>query len=305
MSEIITREEWLEKRRNHLGASEVAAILGEDDKRGPLHVYASKVHGYSIEDNKVLKYGREMEAPIATIYADETGRPVRDPGSTLYQYHPDIKWLAATLDRETEGTEENPSPSTGTGALEIKNIDIPGLRPEEWNADNEEIFPFVIQNQIQMACAGFEWGSVTGKFPYYNLCWFDQLKDEEFLEATYPVLEEFWDRVLRKDPPPADSLPGTLDVCKRMWKNETGETVSLDADWLAMADEWEQAKSEARKADKTAKSLEAKLRAEMKDNTFGLLVDGTILTLKTTHKKGHVVKPSTHRTLRRSRPKGK
>jgi hypothetical protein len=32
----LSREEWLAKRRNYLGASEVAAVLGEDPRRGKM-----------------------------------------------------------------------------------------------------------------------------------------------------------------------------------------------------------------------------------------------------------------------------
>ncbi len=134
----LTREEWIEERKNHLGASDVAAVLGVDPRRGPLAIYEAKTTGYSIEDNKILKYGRAMEGPIADLYADETGRPVVNPGATTFQYHPDIPWLAATLDRETAGTEKFPSPANGSGALEIKNIDIPGLSTDEWNPENEK-----------------------------------------------------------------------------------------------------------------------------------------------------------------------
>jgi len=300
---ILTRKEWLEERRNHLGASEVPAVLGVDPRRGPLAIWHMKVNGYTIEDNKVFKYGREMEAPIASMYHEETGRVVIDPGATKFMYHPKYPWLAATLDRITEGCEEHPAPADGPGALEIKNIDIPGLTPEAWNPNTEKCFPFVIQNQIQIACAGFEWGCVTGKFPYYNLAWFDQLRNDDFLEAAYPVLEEFWERVKYQDPPEPDELPNTIDIVKSMYPTEEGTTIKLDFDYLNIADDWEQAKHTVNRAKEDANMYEAKLRAALKGNTFGLLSDGTVLSLKTQKRDGYTVEPTEFRVLRRTRPK--
>jgi putative phage-type endonuclease len=297
---VLTRDEWLEQRRNHLGASEVPAVLGKDPRRGPLAVYHAKVNGYTIEDNKVLKYGREMEAPIANMFKDESGRPVIDPGATKFVYHPDIPWLAATLDRETAGSDEYPAPADGPGALEIKNIDIPGLKPEEWNPKTEKVFPFVIQNQIQIACTGWEWGCVAGKFPYYRLAWFDQLRNDNFLEAVYPVLKEFWDRVQNQDPPPPDELPDTINIVKSMYPTESGSTIKLELEHMNLADEWERAKATANDATKEKKKCEAKLRAALKENTFGTLPDGTVLSLKTTKRNGYFVEPTEYRTLRRS-----
>lgn len=302
----LTLEEWMAERPNHIGGSEVAAILGVDPNYGALSVFEKKVTGYSMDDNKVLKYGRLMEEPIASMYADETGRKVVNPGSTLYQYHPKYPWLAATLDREQWGSEEYPAPEgcEGKGALEIKNIDIPGMSPDDWNPNNDEIFKFVIQCQIQAACAGLEWCSLAGKFPYYDVEWFDMIRNDEMLEAIYPILEEFWKCVQTRTPPPVDILPETLNVCRRLWKKEEGTTIPLDKEDMDLINEWEREKHKRTKADSKAKQLETRIRYKMKSHTFGTLPDGTLISLKTTKKKGHIVPPSECRTLRRSRPKG-
>lgn len=295
----LSRSEWLAKRQGHIGASEAAAAIGKDLRYGPLHVYEAKITGYSMEDNEVLEYGRDMEQPIAKLFKRRTGRTVHNPGATRYHYHPEYPWLAATLDRKTWGNKEYPAPAKGAGAMEIKNIDIPKLRPEDWTPQNEAMLPYIIQNQIQMSCAGLEWGCVCGKFPYYNLCWFDQLRNDDFLEAIYPLLGELWDRIQRRDPPQADELQDTQNVVKRLWKNDVGTTIDLsegEQDWVGIADNWEKEKETSKSSAAKAKSIEAKIRAKIKDNTFGNLGDGTLFSLKT-DKGGK-------RVLRRFRPRG-
>jgi predicted phage-related endonuclease len=312
----LSREEWLAKRRNYLGASEVAAVLGEDPRRGPLAVYEAKITGHSTEDNAWLQYGRDIEGAIANFYAAETGREVRDLGATSIAVHPDIPevrdlgatsiavhpdipWLSATLDRQVWRDSES------SGPLELKSIDPFGakIRADEYR--DEPLMHHVIQNQMQMACTGAKWGAIGALFPGYQLTHVDMDFDAEAFEAAYPILEEFWDRVQRKDPPPPDQLPGTLDVVRRLYSNEDGTTVAIAPETFETVELWEAAKARKNTAEKEAKQLEALIRAELGDATFGQLGDGTLLTLKTTHRKAYTAKASSFRTLRRTRPKGR
>jgi len=297
----LSREEWLAKRREYIGASDAAAILGADPRRGALAVFESKVTGYSSDDNKWMKYGRDIEGAIANMYSEETGREVIDLGATTITVHPDLPFLGATLDRQThKEMDEGPH-----GPLELKSIDPYGAKVYPDQFAEEPPLHMLIQLMIQMACTGASWGSLAGLFPGYNLQWVDRERDDKFLSAALPKLEEFWSRVQRKDPPPPDHLPGTLDVVKRLYSQEDGTTIALDAEDLQLVDAWEMTKERARMAGKDVKEMETVLRAKLQDATFGVLTDGTLLSLKTTKRSGYTVKPTSFRTLRRARVKGK
>lgn len=298
-----TREQWLEERKNHIGASDCAAILGADPRRGGLAVYESKVTGYSQPDNDWMRFGRDVEMAISNLYEAKTGRSTIDGGATTIEYHPDCTFIGATLDRRTWGSEENPAPFDPViGPLELKHVgDF--SRSKEW-AENPPL-NYQIQLQIQMACTGATWGCLAGMFPGYQLAWVDIERDDDFLEAAYPILERFWKRVQDRDQPPVDSHRD-LEVIKRLHPAESGETVALDAEWMNVANDWERAKEAEKLAKNEKKEIEARIRAEMGDATFGALHDGTSLTLKTTNRKARTttVAASTFRTLRRTRMKG-
>lgn len=303
MNEKNTRAEWLEKRRTLLTASDVAAVLGVDPRRGPLAVYADKVLEAEDEEGAdYLAFGREAEGAIAGLYARRTGRPVKDLGATVITPHPELPWIGATLDRVTEGTEEHPVPGTGPGPLELKNVGLHGARPDAWAADPP--LHYQIQLQVQIACLGAKWGCLAGMFPGYGLGWRDWPRNEQFMSAALPVLEEFWARVQRRSPPPPDTLPGTQAAVKRLYPRESGTTIILDAGLREIADQWEAAKKAERDAKKTKRECEAQIRAEIKDATFGDLGDGTLISCKTVSRKEHVVKASASRQLRRFTPKG-
>ena len=296
---VLSWEEWQAKRREILTASRAAAVLGAHPTRGSLSVYEEMTTGHSLEDNAWLKYGRDIEGAIANMYSAVTDRVVVDRGATTIAMHPDIPWLGATLDRETARD------GSGYAPLELKSIDPYGAKIYPDQFAEEPPLHMLIQLMIQMACTGASWGSLAGLFPGYNLQWVDRDRDDNFLNAAYPKLEEFWQRVQRKDPPPADHLPGTLDVVKRLWSAEDGTTIALDAEDLQLVDAWEATKERGRKAGKDAKEMETVLRSKLQDATFGMLTDGTMLTLKTTQRKGYTVEPTSFRTLRRARVKGK
>lgn len=301
------REEWLKQRRNYIGASDVAAILGLDPRRGQMHVWASKVHGYSEKDKRSMLVGRLTEKLIGKIYNIETDRDILgdEDAETSICVHPDFPWLGATLDDVTQGSDKYPAPFEDVGPLELKNtsgfVNVQGawkrIKPHEW----EEFAPMAyrIQTQIQMACLGSQWGSLAALFSNNTLAWFDMERHDRVLNAIYPKLETFWKLVETKTPPPLGELP-VLDVVKAVYNEETGETMEFTEDQEKVVLELQELRSSISASEKVKKALEAEVRVYMKDKTFGKIPStGTYVTLKTTHRKGYtrVIKPGKFRTL--------
>lgn len=288
-------DKWLREKRTVLGGSEVPAVLGVDPRRGPLDVYTDKVRGYSNEDKDVFFIGHVLEDPIGRIYERMTGRDVGNVGATEIQRHPDIPWLGVTLDRITWGSESNPAPGDiwTNGPLEIKAV--ASIWDSSWSDDAP--LHVEVQNQTQIHCTGAAWGSMTGLIGGVQLRWYDQLRNDAFLEAAFPVLDEFWQRVQRRDPPPL-SGPKSLEAIKRLYAQEDGQTILLDDPAMAVTvTSWERTKVLRDESKERAKELEAELRAIMKEASFGALPDGSYLTLRTTRRKDG----AEYRVLRRHR----
>lgn len=312
-----TQDEWLDEKRRCIGSSDVSAILGESPFAGPLSVYATKVLGYTQGDKERMVYGRLMERTVSKMYKWKTGRETFDYEKTArtIQYHSQIPWLGVTLDDITTASEEHPAPENyqGTGPLEIKTSSGWSYTDGNWHRVNKHDWaadpPLYnqIQLQMQIACIDSMWGSLTALFPDNELTWSDQVRNDKFLEAAYPHLEKFWARVQRKDPPPIDELPSSLDIAKQIYKDETGESIVLSDKQEELVKEWAslgEALSESKKLEKRRKHLEAQIRFILKDATFAEIPSlGKYLTLKTTHRKGYVVEATEFRTLRLSKNK--
>ena len=178
-----------------------------------------------------------------------------------------------------------------------KFIDI-----QQMSGQYYQLFPEFLeklQNQVQMACSGAPWGAYAGMvggtppLRYGDIDW-----NQNFFESALPHLEEFRRRLKENDPPPVTSSR-CLAPIKALYPHDSGATVTLSEEYRELAEQWEKAKSDKKRAEDEAKEIEAKLRAAIGEATFGSLPDGTTLTLKTTEREGHTVKPSTYRTLRR------
>jgi predicted phage-related endonuclease len=91
-----------------------------------------------------------------------------------------------------------------------------------------------------------------------------------------------------------------LDAIKRIWPVANDITVLLGDDHTRLINEFEQVKDDIKQCEIRKSEIEAELRYEMKDATFGALPDGRIVTLKTTKRAGYTatIEPTEFRTLR-------
>jgi putative phage-type endonuclease len=301
VSEDKRREEWLAERRELITASDAAAILGEDPRRGEHAVYLEKVFAVEPEESVLMRRGRRHEAAIAEEYAEQTGRPVRALGDFVITRHPSIPWLAATLDRVIEPTELAPAPPgcSGPAPLQIKL----GLGSAKAWQDEAPIY-YRVQVQIEIACYGSSWGALAGLLGPGPLDVSDERRHDGFLEGALPLLEQFRDRVRRREPPEADGLPGTTEVIKRLFgRHGNGETIALDHEALGLADELDAAKAAARDAGAIVQALKNKIRARLGPATHGALPDGSFLSLDERHRGAYEVEAVDYRALRRWWPK--
>ena len=68
----MTREEWLDARRNGIGGSDASAILGINPSSSPLKVYLDKIgKGEEPETTEAMRQGTDLEAYVAERFRSE------------------------------------------------------------------------------------------------------------------------------------------------------------------------------------------------------------------------------------------
>src|ERR1700759_1282691 len=91
------RATWLAERRNGIGSSDVAAILGVSDYNTAVHVWHDK-RGTLVDDaGEAALWGHLLEEPVAREWARRHRSVVQRVGLVA---HVDEPWRRATLDRQ-------------------------------------------------------------------------------------------------------------------------------------------------------------------------------------------------------------
>lgn len=299
IEEYPDRDAWLAARMRGIGASEVGAILGYDPWRSPLSVYADKRGLVESEpQSEAAELGLALEPVIAARYAKLTGRVVVDLGPYIILRSKEHPWLGASLDRLAFREDG------ALGNVELKSALSPnGTR--DW--EDEPPLRHQFQAQTQMLVAHLTWASLTALLAGPRTVFADLAPHDKAREVIVRATYDFWVRVEKQDPPPADASSATTEVLKRLYPRPVpGTTIALPEE----AAEWDRRRLAAIVALKAAEQekdeTENLLRQAIGDHEAGRIPGGALYTNKAQTQPAYTVerKECTFRVLRRSEKKG-
>ncbi len=288
------RVTWLAERRKLLTASDVAAVLGEDEYRTPLDLYVEKLMGredepLSIDDPRF--WGTKLEQPILRIVAEYYGWDY-EPGGELLRsrVHPHI---GATLDSEVDRRD-----GVGWVPLEGKTTRM----PRGWNEEEGELPTRVlIQAQSQALVCRVPVVPVFALLQGSRPCLIDVHASIAFHAVIVEQTEEFMSRLPRLDPPPTTASDRDRRALERLFP-EVGQTaVRLPAEAVEYTREIFELGAQIKRLESRRDELRNMLRASIGQATYGLLaepVDGKACwRWQTQDRAEHVVRASSSRVL--------
>ncbi|MAH47133.1 hypothetical protein CMI37_15000 [Candidatus Pacearchaeota archaeon] len=281
---------WLAARKKVIGASETPAIVGEGYAgSGAWSVWYSKVYGDELEETldpdtvKRLRRGRFAEEFILKMFEAETEIQVT-PGGMTIRYHPDYPWIGATCDGIAQGITP----------VEAKLFDR--SQSPEWR-DGDSPVKHQIQLQQQMQVTGADKGYLVGWDGSSNLQIREYERDDRFWDAVMPRLIEFWECVKSQRPPGIDwPSIATKRALATLHPKDNAKGIMLPKNTSTFADALDAAKRVQKNTKEVIAELENKLRAVLGDAAYGLIGDGTAVTLKTQSRKNTV--PELHDSVR-------
>lgn len=271
-------EPWLRARKLGVGGSDVAAICGLNDWKSAFETYLDKVgdhpDGLSIPDNDKMKWGRLLEDPVSDETARRTGCVHVKP-SYLFQ-HRDIDWALVNPDRIViDPTRPDP------GVLEIKTC--AQWMGEKWGPDGSDspATYAVFQAVHAMDVLDVQWADVAVLIGGQDHRCYRIERDMELVEMMRAYVADFWDRVLRRDPPPVTGAASDTDLLQRLFDAVEGKSVLLGDDAEQLVSDYNVA-HRALKAAEEAKSLAGnQLRQMLGDGEIGVNAQGNqIVTWK-------------------------
>ena len=179
---------WLEERRKGIGGSDIAAILGLSPWKTAYQVYQEKRKEVaSWKGNKTTDWGKRLEPAIRQWYSDLTGRSVRLPEKILY--HSKYNFLLASLDGFTDDERivEIKTAQWGKGWGEPGTSEIPDY--------------YTLQVQHYMIVTGFKVADVPVSIGGGSPELYEVSADKELQEMIIEAAAEFWQRVVKGNPP--------------------------------------------------------------------------------------------------------
>lgn len=226
----MTRTEWLDARRQGIGASDAAAVCGVSPWATPLHVYLDKVgelpHTPEPTDGP-LYWGLRLEDVLAEEYERRTGRTVRKPVDGFLD-RLSLGWQRATPDRIVMDDGR---------LLQLKT----SLHGKDFGEQGTDEIPeyYALQVTHEMIVTGADTADLAvliggNDFRIYTVHFSDALAT-----ALTRIERDFWDRVERRDPPPPDwSHPETPRLVELLHRDADGVNVDLGDDAHALAREY-------------------------------------------------------------------
>lgn len=266
--------EWLEERRKSLGASEVAAVLGEHPYMTPLSVYRSKLGVDDEFDPELAFFGHDAERTFIGWLAEfrpELGYAV----PAFMARMPEHPWLHASFDLDllSNGSRFRPRAEKHEAFVQVKSAH---QLARDW--DGNELPRYVwIQVQAELAVSGdgYAWVGLVRGGRKGALIRVD--RDQDFIDKyVFGYCRTWWVEHVEARVEPAPMILGELPA------SVAGETIAGSDLILETVDRWQVAKSDARALD--AEADELKLAIGLYMGTAETLTDASgnrIATFKT------------------------
>ena len=214
-----SREEWLEHRKNGIGSSEVATIVGLNPWETPYQLWRRKQGLDPAKDETfAMKAGHYLEDAVAHFWSDATGKQIIKWSATDWlikniekpylQVSPDrTYWLDDGRGRQNKGILECKTTQ--------KSIDGDDL-PKHW----------FCQVQYQLGVAELEQGSLAWLCSGREFGYKDMDLVPDFFGWLVEEVDRFWtDNIIGKQEPSTQSVQ---DVLLKYNRHTAGKIVEVD-----------------------------------------------------------------------------
>ena len=210
------REDWLKLRKNYIGGSDAAAIIGLNDYQSPYALWCEKMGiAPEFEGNLRTRIGTEMEPIIAKLFEEETGKKVRNCNFSLV--NDKYPFAICDVDRMVVGED---------AILEIKFTSSMNLKHYK-NGD----YParFYVQCQHYLAVTEKQKAYLAVLIGNSDFKVFEIERDDNEINALMDAESTFYGYMANNTPPPMDGSQSTKNALNALF-SETPEEEPEPAD---------------------------------------------------------------------------
>lgn len=265
------RAAWLAERRQGIGGSDLAAIMGLSPWATPVTVWLDKTGRQPPqEENEAMRIGRELEDFVARRYTMETGRTVQRYNTMLHD-----GCLLGNLDRLVV----MPGEKVASHKQEIRTDTLLECKTSSCEWDGE--VPLYYQTQVQHymgLCPALKMADVAVLFLWRKHFEIYRVeRDQAVIDHIQRVLREWWERHVVNDemPQPTNEID-----CKLLWsRSNPGKSVMASDTIAAQIDRYRDLKKAEKQIKDEMAQAQSKIFAAMGDAEA--ICDATGKTLAT------------------------
>ena len=221
-TKLMSREQWLELRRNSIGGSDAAAACGQSPWVSQLALYCDKMGLIpDRETNESMRRGTYLEEYVAQRFMEETGKKVRRDNSMWCDE--EYTFLTANVDRVIVG--EN-------AGLECKTMN--DYSANDFDFESGEIpVQYYYQCQHYMMVMGWDYMYIAFS-TNFKFIWLKIDRNDTFIDTMRLQEADFWyNHVVKHLRPEADGSESSMEILEDLYPEETRDSVmTFDFDAL-------------------------------------------------------------------------
>jgi putative phage-type endonuclease len=212
-------------RTTFIGGSDIAAIIGVSPWKDAHTLYLEKTGELppDPEESKAMRRGRILERAIGQLYAEDSGRVVGFVDALAPHGTRKESPLPAVVEdghRRAQIDAWEQFDGDVWIPLEIKSASE--FTRGKWGPTGTDDAPtyYCTQNHWQIGLSGAPFGRIVALLGADDLRVYTLERDEVVLKFLRDAADEFWQRVLKRNPPPVDyQHPRATEMLSRLFRN--------------------------------------------------------------------------------------
>ncbi|MFZ3194492.1 MAG: YqaJ viral recombinase family protein [Moraxellaceae bacterium] len=282
----LSRDEWLQLRKQGIGSSDAAAAVGLNPYQSMLELWLVKTGRDQDlpkpdfeDDSSPLYWGNILEPIVAQHYSQRTGHKVRRVNAVLQHPDPQLPWMLANLDyrvspiRGSDATtaQQDSSPVT---LLECKTAGEYGARL--WRNGVPEYVQLQVQHQL--AVTGEQAADVCVLICGQQIQIHRIERDDELIARLIELEQQFWHYVASDTPPPADGSASAQAALRALYPQDAGTVLDLstDPDLNQTFDHYLDLRQQIEQAEQQEEHLKQQLQQRMGDASQAVFAKGSV-----------------------------
>ncbi len=257
------------QRKNGLGATDCAAVMGLSPYRTPYELWMIKtgrMEETAILGEDRLRLRHAHEETISQEYMVQKSCKLKRVNQTVF--HKRLPFMLCNLDRVIIGQRKIVECKTSTAFL--KHI---------WGEAGSDQAPihYILQVQHQLACSEFEDADIAALIDIDDYRIYPTPRNDKVIEKIEAACEHFWINHVEKDIPPA---PTNRNDLKLMYPSNNGKLLEATPDVLSYINEIKQIKGDVKALEQEQEKIEKEVIEFIADNDGITHEDFIIATFK-------------------------